>query len=80
MPMQAQEGEGTTVLNHSEPRLWKVVGASTAPRPLYPRKDPVTMVQESGWDSDLIWTWMENLASPRFDSQTVQPIAGYYTD
>ena len=34
------------------------------PRPLFtPRKDPVSIVQEAGWDPGPVWTGAENLAS-----------------
>jgi hypothetical protein len=34
-------------------RGWVV---STTPRPLYPRKDPVPIVQEAGWAPGPVWT------------------------
>ena len=38
-------------------------------------KDPVPIVQETGWAPGLVWTGTENLASPGFDPRTVQPVA-----
>ena len=35
---------------------------STTPRPLYPGKDPVPVVQEAGWAAGPVWTGAENLA------------------
>jgi hypothetical protein len=32
-----------------------------APAAIYPGKDPVTVVQESGWDQGPVWTDAENL-------------------
>jgi hypothetical protein len=38
---------------------------SIIPRPLYPGKDPVPIVQEAGWASGPVWTGAENLTSHR---------------
>ena len=38
---------------------------STTPRPLYPGKDQVPIVQEAGWPSGPVWTGAEYLASHR---------------
>jgi hypothetical protein len=35
---------------------------STTPRPLYPGKDPVPIVQEAGWAPGPVWTFAKNLA------------------
>jgi hypothetical protein len=41
-------------------------GVSVTPRPyLIPGKDPVPIVQESGWISGPVWTGAENLTSTR---------------
>ena len=51
------------------------------PRPLYPGKDPVPIVQEAGWAPGPVWTGAKNLAPlPGFDPRTVQPVASRYTD
>jgi hypothetical protein len=51
-----------------------------APRMLStPRKDPVPIVQEAGWNPGPVWTGVENLAPPGFDPGTVQPVASRYT-
>jgi hypothetical protein len=34
---------------------------SITPRPLYPKRDPVLIVQEDGWASGLAWTCAKNL-------------------
>ena len=48
---------------------------------LYPGKDPVPIVQETGWAPGPVWMGAENLAPPpRFDPRTVQPVASRYTD
>jgi len=66
--------------DHGTRRGW---GVSVTPRPLFtPRKDPVPIVQESGWALGPVWTGAENLAPPPpgFDPRTVQPVASLYTD
>ena len=41
-------------------RRW---GVSITPRPLFtPGKDPVSLVQEAGWDPGPVWTGAENFA------------------
>ena len=45
-----------------------------------PGKDPVPIVQKAGWAPELVWTGVENLAPPGFDSRTVQPVGSRYTD
>ena len=35
---------------------------SITPRPLYPRKDPVPIIQEGGWAPGPVWAGVENLA------------------
>ena len=37
-------------------------GQRHAPTALYPRKDPVPIVQEGGWAPGPVWTGAENLA------------------
>jgi hypothetical protein len=50
-------------------------------RPLYPReKDPVPMLQETGWTPLTVAMDSENLPPPGFDAQTVQPVASQYAD
>jgi len=48
--------------------------------PLPPGKDPVPIVQESGWAPEPVWISAENLAPPGFDPRTFQPVASRYTD
>ena len=60
-----------------------VGGQHHAPAALPPGKDPVPIVQESGWAPGPVWTGAENLAPPPplgFDPRTVQPVASRYTD
>ena len=45
-----------------------------------PWKDPVPIVQETGWAPGQVWTGAENSAPPGFDPRTVQPLASRYTD
>jgi hypothetical protein len=46
------------ILNAGARRGWVV---STTPRPLYPRKDPVLIVQEAGRAPGPVWTCAKNL-------------------
>jgi hypothetical protein len=47
--------------DHGTRSVWEV---SVTPRPLFtPRKDPVPIVQEAGWDPGPVWTGAENLVS-----------------
>jgi hypothetical protein len=65
-------------LDHGTRRGW---GVSVTPRPIFtPGKEPVPVVQETGWAPGPVWTGAENLAAPGFDPQTVQPLASRYTD
>ena len=57
-----------------------VRGQRHAPAAFYPGKDPVPIVQETGWAPGPVWTGAENLAPPGFDPRTVQPVASRYTD
>jgi hypothetical protein len=41
---------------------------STTPRPLYPGKDPVPIVQEAGWAPGPFWTCAKNLATTEIRS------------
>jgi len=54
--------------------------ASRPGRSLPPGKEPVPILQEAGWAPGPVWTGVENLAPPRFDPRTVQPVASHYTD
>ena len=40
----------------------------------------VPIVQEDGWAPGPVWTGAENLAPPRFDPRTIQPVDSRYTD
>ena len=54
---------------------------NVTPRPLYPGRDPVPIVQEAGEATGPVWNGAENLAlPPGFDPLTVQPVASRYTD
>jgi hypothetical protein len=57
-----------------------VRGQRHAPAALYPGKDAVPIVQETGWAPGPVWTGAENLAPPGFDPRPVQPVASRYTD
>ena len=45
-----------------------------------PGKDPVPIVQETGWAPGPVWAGAENLTPPGFDPWTFQPVASRYTD
>ena len=52
----------------------------SAPGPLYPReRNPVPIVQETGWAPGPAWKGAENLAHTGIDSRTVQALASRYT-
>ena len=51
-----------------------------APAAFTPGKDPVPIVQETGWASGPVWTGAENLAPPGCDPRTVQLVGCRYTD
>jgi hypothetical protein len=57
-----------------------VCGQHHAPAAFTPGKDPVPIVQEAGWAPEPVWIGAENLAPPRFDPRTLQPVASRYTD
>jgi len=55
-------------------------GVSVTPRPLFTSgKDPVPIVQETGWALGPVWTGAENLA-PTGIRSPIQPVASRYTD
>jgi hypothetical protein len=51
-----------------------------APAALPRKRDPVSIVQEAGWDPGPVWRVVGNLAPSGFDLRTVQPVASRYTD
>ena len=55
-------------------------GQDHVPAAFTPGKDPVPIVQEAGWAPEPVWIGAENLAPPRFDPRTFQPVASRYTD
>ena len=55
-------------------------GSASRPGRFTPWKDPVPIVQETGWATGPVWTGAENLAPPESDPRTVQPVASRYTD
>jgi hypothetical protein len=53
-----------------------VGGQRQAPGPLYPReREPIPIVQETGWASGPVWMCLEYLAPPGFEPRTLQPVA-----
>jgi len=57
---RGSRGIALLFLHHGTRRGW---GVSVTPRPLFTRgKDPVPIVQESGWVPGPVWTGAENLA------------------
>jgi hypothetical protein len=58
--------------------MWVV---NATPRPLYPGvRDPVPIVQESGWAPDWSEPARKISPEPRFDPRTVPPVASRYAD
>jgi len=55
-------------------------GQRHVPAALYPREDPVPIVQEAEWAPGPISTSAENLAPTGIPSPAVQPVASRYTD
>jgi hypothetical protein len=57
-------------------------GEGTASRPgrSLPLKTRYTLYRLAGWAPGPVWTGMENLTPPGFDSRTVQPVDSRYTD
>jgi hypothetical protein len=49
-------------------------------RTLPPGKDPVPIVQETGWAPGPVWTSAGNLTAPGFDPRTVDSAVSLYTD
>ena len=45
-----------------------------------PGKDPVHIVQETGWTSEPVLIGAETLPTREFDPRTFQPVASRYTD
>ena len=60
MLVQAQRGSGGgrggIATTHSQPGTIRRWVFSSTLQPLYPRKDPVQIVQEAGWASGPVWT------------------------
>jgi hypothetical protein len=56
------------------------VWPASRPGRFTPGKEPVPIVQESGWAPGPVWTGVENLDPLGFDPQTVQPVASHYSD
>jgi hypothetical protein len=59
---EGPEGSRSIALTFSQPRRWMGWMVNATPRPLYPRQDPVTIVQEVEWTPGPLWTGEENLA------------------
>jgi hypothetical protein len=51
------------------------------PRPLYPQgREPVPIVQQSGWDPEAVWADVEDFALPETDPRTFQHVTSPYND
>jgi hypothetical protein len=57
-----------------------VCGQHHAPAAFTTEKDPVPIAQEAGWALEPVWIGAEKLASPGFDTRTLEPVASRYTD
>jgi hypothetical protein len=56
-------------------------GVSVTLRPLFiPGKDRVLIMQEAGWNPELVWLGAENLVPTGIRSPTIQPVASRSTD
>ena len=62
MPIQTQRKGGINLQHLRNPSVKRGWVVSITPRPLYPVKDPVPIVQETGWASRQLWTRTESLA------------------
>jgi hypothetical protein len=61
--LESQVGGGRGIALHSLDRGARRVWVfSTTPRPLYPGKDPVPILQEAWWTPGSVWTCGKNLA------------------
>jgi len=49
-------GRGIALLFHDRSTRREMNGQQHAPAALYPRKDPVPILQEAGWAPGLVWT------------------------
>ena len=58
-------------------RKWVV---STTLRPFYPSKNPVFLVQVTGWHYVTVWTARKIPSISGFDFRTFQPMASLYAD
>ena len=73
---RGSRGLALLFLYHGTRRWW---GVSVTHRPLFtPWKDPVPIVQETGWAPGRVWTGAKISPPPIFDPRTVQPIASRY--
>ena len=50
-----------------------VVGQLQVPASIYPREDPVPIVQEAGWAPGPVWTGRKISSPPEFDPGTSTP-------
>ena len=80
MPVQAQRGNRGITPTHLQPwRSNRVMCSAVRSGRFISGKDPVPIVQERGWASELLLDGTKNLTAPGFDPCTVQPIAICYT-
>jgi hypothetical protein len=47
---------------------------------LYPSKEPLTILQECGWDVGLVWMAQKTSQPLEFDHLTFQPLASHRTN
>ena len=76
-----QRGGRGTAQTYLQPQHYKgMVGSQHhAPGCFTPRKDMVLIAQEAGWASGPAGWEQKILPPPRFDAQTIQPVASCYT-
>jgi hypothetical protein len=54
---------------------------NATPSPFYPQeRDPVPILQETGWAPEPVWMGAENLARTGFELRNFQLVAGRYTE
>ena len=65
---------------YSAVTFWVMLSMCHAPAALYPRKDPVPIIQEVGWAPGSVWTGAENFARHRDSNPGPSSLASRYTD
>jgi len=80
MAMQAQRGLGGIDPTHSKPGTRRNGWSAPCSGHFTPKKDPVSMIGEEGWASELVCIAQKILQPQAFHPQTVQPIVSHHND